>query len=108
MKIHTFTSTLGIPWVVKLVPAGRLYGFLNGTGGPCLKADKDTIEFYDARSDFTLLGQFVSRYYTETLVNRSYKTAQGLNLHGGEPDWQISGLELFCALTGLGLVGKGD
>jgi hypothetical protein len=52
------------------------------------------IEFYDATYDFdkdvdgTPLGQFVSRYYVETLIDRHDETV-GLNLCGHEPAWRL-------------------
>ena len=102
MKIHTFTSTLGIPWVVKLVPAGRMYGFEDGR--PCLVAERDLVEFYDGRYDHTHIGQFVSHYYAETLANRIERGYDGLNLHGGEPDWQITSEELVITLCALDVI----
>jgi len=62
------------------------------------------IEFYDAsckgKPGFSTLGQFVSRYYLETLLGKDGFTNDpeehtsgrvGLDLYGGEPCWTISG-----------------
>lgn len=44
------------------------------------------VEFYDTRYPRTPDGQFVSRYYTDTLLSGA---ETGLNLNGGVPDWSI-------------------
>lgn len=52
------------------------------------------IEFYDADHDFDIdtdgkvLGQFVSRYHADTLLE-DIKTTNGIDLHGGIPKWEI-------------------
>jgi len=49
------------------------------------------VEFYDARQDPTQFGprgQFVSRYYAHTLLQREYP--QGLCLDGDVPQWSVS------------------
>jgi hypothetical protein len=63
------------------------------------------IEFYDATHagelGFDPKGQYVSRYYVETMVE--YKTPGGLNLDGGFSGWYISEEnldEVFSALVG--------
>lgn len=76
-------------FIVRLVKRGQKYGLEN-----CLTHDKDDplIEFYDAKSDFTAYGQFVSRYSCSTLLEgrRDPLSTAGLNLHGGVDRWQVS------------------
>jgi hypothetical protein len=45
------------------------------------------VEFYDSRYPFTPLGQFITRYYRQTLLN----TQDGplVLLDTGNPDWQV-------------------
>lgn len=80
-------QTVGIPLAVKILRKGDTYG-LKG----CLvhEEDKPLVEFYDARhagkEGFDAEGQFVSRYYVETILERPHG---GLDLHGGEPQWKV-------------------
>ena len=55
----------------------------------CLTHTKDEplVEFYDNRYPHTQFGQFVSRYYVETILERD---TGGLCLDGGVPDWTVS------------------
>lgn len=68
---------------VKLVKAGETYG-LNNT----LRADKPIVEFFDSRHPQGLHGQFISRYYADTLL--AHPDEHGLLLDGGSPDWSIT------------------
>lgn len=60
------------------------------------------VEFYDADyagdprfTDFGGEGQFVSRYYLETLdSDRSHLEAAGLDLDGGVPKWKLTGQQM--------------
>lgn len=81
MKILNIESNK-IPFLVRVVEERETYGLNN-----CLVHDKKEplVEFYDARYNHTPFGQFVSRYYMDTLL----KTKEGLNLDGGIPDWQV-------------------
>ena len=75
----------GRPWVVRLVFAGDKYGL----DFKLTHAEEDPlVEFYDARFEHTVYGQFVSRYYARTLLEREPGT--GLNLDGGVAEWSIS------------------
>ena len=72
---------------VRIVNTGDKYGRFD-----CLTNDKDQmVEFYDTRynheSDMGR-GQFVSRYYTSTILNGQYPN--GLCLDGGIPEWSVS------------------
>jgi hypothetical protein len=45
------------------------------------------VEFYDSRYPHTEFGQFVSRYYLDTIVNRDDRFA--LSLDGGVTAWTV-------------------
>lgn len=72
---------------VRIVNTGDKYG-----RDDCLTNDKDQmVEFYDNRFDHKSSmgrGQFVSRYYTSTILNGNYP--DGLCLDGGVPEWTVS------------------
>ena len=71
---------------VRIVNPGDKYG-LNF----CLthEGTKPMVEFYDSRYPHTQYGQFVSRYYLDTLLDGS-TYPNGLCLHGGVPAWVVS------------------
>jgi len=52
--------------------------------------NKAIVEFYDGRYQHTPDGQFVSRYYADTLLEKRHPT-QGLDLMGYEESWKIDG-----------------
>jgi hypothetical protein len=62
----------------------------------CVKVNgsdpRPVVEFYDCRYEHTPYGQFVSRYYVETLLENILPGVPvgGLNLDGGVPSWSIS------------------
>lgn len=72
---------------VRIVNTGDKYGRFD-----CLTNDKDQmVEFYDSRYNHESgmgRGQFVSRYYTSTILNGQYPS--GLCLDGGIPAWSVS------------------
>jgi hypothetical protein len=71
------------PMRVILVPAGEPI-----PNHPGVKIeDKALIEFYDSRYPHTPDGQFITRYYLETLQNNNRNA--GLILDGGVDDWRI-------------------
>lgn len=74
---------------VRIVRAGDRYGRDN-----CLTHDEDKplVEFYDTRYPHTEFGQFVSRYYVETILgtDRWGRGEGGLMLDGGVPSWTVS------------------
>lgn len=76
---------------VRVVQTGDKYG-----RNDCLTNDKQPlVEFYDSRydqSDFMGRGQFVSRYYVDTILDGEYPN--GLWLYGGEPEWTVSADEM--------------
>jgi hypothetical protein len=68
---------------VRVVNTGDKYG-----RDFCLTNDKaPMVEFYDTRYPHTQYGQFVSRYYVDTLLERD---TGGLCLDGGVPSWTVS------------------
>lgn len=82
-KITSVTNANGIPFNVMLVEKGDLYGLNN-----CLThvGIMPMVEFYDARFPHTERGQFVSRYYLNSLLERP---SGGLTLDFGVPDWAL-------------------
>ena len=83
MKLKIFHDTRShLVWAVRLVEPGDKYGL-----NDCLTCDKgDTyVEFYDTRYEHTDLGQFVTRYYPDTVL----KSGGGLCLWGGVPSWSV-------------------
>jgi hypothetical protein len=90
---------------VRLVRKGDRYGL-----NDCLVHDKDEpmVEFYDATYErdarFDLgRGQFVARYYLDTLEDSYGRTTRcGLDLCGHEPAWKISGTNVVETLAAVG------
>jgi len=73
---------------VRIVRQGERYG-----RNDCLVHDdeKPLVEFFDSKQNLSVFGpygQFVSRYYCETILAGDYP--QGLCLDGGVPAWSIS------------------
>ena len=61
------------------------------------KKDQNLVSFYDTRYNHTHYGQFVGRYYANTLLGLDGWSSRGssirdrgLNLHGGIDDWSIN------------------
>ena len=79
----------GIPFNVHIVNKGDQYGLKNGLTH---NEEEPLVEFYDARYPHTELGQFVSRYYLTTLLDKNKDV--GLDLDGGIPDWKIQAKEM--------------
>ena len=53
--------------------------------------DEPVVEFFDARYDHTIYGQFISSYYKSTLLERDESgNPCGLCLDGGVPNWNVS------------------
>lgn len=80
-------SANGTRWNLRYIPKGSLIGHRSDW-----IAAEDTIGFYDAThtSDDWPHGQKVADYYLDTLMPANGPSvASGLNLHGGEPKWQI-------------------
>jgi hypothetical protein len=121
-KIVNVTAANGVNYNVRLVEEGDRHGL-----NMCLTHNKPSIvtgkvnpmvEFYDTKSQFhydfvgepeeakaagaQCLGQFVSGYYVETLLE-NIATTNGICLHGGVPRWQIDGDAVRKAFVELGL-----
>jgi hypothetical protein len=84
MRAKIFNDS-GRIWAVRLVAGMRS---LDPSGLP-QEDSKPAVEFYDARYEHTALGQFVSRYYVETLIER--QAGVELRLDMKIPEWTISG-----------------
>lgn len=89
MTEHTteITNDQGRRFTVRIVEKGQRYGL-----NDCLVHDRlmPLVEFYDLThtgAGFGPLGQFVSRYYADTLLAR--EGSQGLDLCGHEPVWKL-------------------
>ena len=64
-KIKLFhDSYSGITWACRIVETGDSYG----RDGCLINQNSPMVEFYDTRYEFDDLGQFVSRYYVDTLT----------------------------------------
>ena len=77
---------------IRVVNTGDKYG-----RNDCLTNDKaPMVEFYDTRynqADWMGRGQFVSRYYVDTILDGDYPG--GLCLDGGIPEWTVSAAEML-------------
>jgi len=99
MNHDMVTFTRDGKFLVRIVRIGESYGLNN-----CIVNDEthkffnghELVEFYDYRHKFDyspngkMLGQFVSRYQMETLINH----VGGLNLDGGIPEWSVSAFQM--------------
>lgn len=83
----TVVNDSGTPWLVRIVRNGDRYGL-----NDCLthSGDLPMVEFYDLRYMHTERGQYVSRYFMDTL--QGVPVGRGLNLDGGVPSWTIDGV----------------
>ena len=107
--IYIGKNTNGVPFNSRFLNKGDAYGRNN-----CLVHEVDdlVVEFFDARypfwsdTDGQVLGQFVSSYYVKTLLGEDgYSVTDsretGIDLHGGEPDWFVTGEQVAKALEFL-------
>jgi hypothetical protein len=82
------TNDKGRSFTVRIVRKGDRYGL-----NDCLTHNKaePLVEFYDLTytKNFGPLGQFVSRYYLDTIAD--IPLGQGIDLMGYEPVWKIDG-----------------
>lgn len=106
----TIYNRQGTPWLVRLLQPGDGYGVNDQlVWTPAQYPDLDGtfgVEFYDLRQDpdkFGPRGQFVSRYYVETL----FKHHGGINLDGGVPSWYIDNEPMTQVICWLHNVTKG-
>jgi hypothetical protein len=96
MKVTSVTNRNGLSFAVRLVETGDKYG-----RNLCLTHEetRPMVEFYDMRYPHTELGQFVSRYYADTLLNHGFR--RGLDLDSGEPDWSVDGDAIVLVMRWL-------
>jgi hypothetical protein len=84
------TARIG-PWTVRLVLKGERYG---RDGVMLNEQTMPMVEFYDTEQDkakFGPLGQFVARYYLDTLLEiRQKHPGYALALDLGIPRWTVS------------------
>ena len=83
MTIKIFNDQ-GKIWCLRIIRNGDKYGL-----NDCLTCgvDQPLIEFFDTRYEHTPLGQFVTRYYVETLLDRE---PGGLLLDAGNHEWSVT------------------
>lgn len=99
MKISSdFTNDRGVPFLAVRIEPGEPYGNIvrrfhvdsPASYSQRLIAEEPMIEFYDRRYPHTELGQFVARYYVDTLATSRHCYEMGLCLDDGIPDWQVT------------------
>ncbi len=91
MTSKVFTDSSNRSFTVRIVNNGEKYG-----RDLCLthNDDEPLVEFYDVRYAYDkdengiVLGQFVSRYYRDSVL-KCASSQRGINLDGGEPSWRI-------------------
>jgi hypothetical protein len=91
-----FTNSSGRVFTVKVLEPGDRYGrndVLTWEDDP--RFGKRAVEFYDrtyAGDRFGEDGQFISRYYEDTLLERAaIHQGVGIDLQGDVPVWKIDG-----------------
>jgi hypothetical protein len=79
------------PITALFVPKGSLYITGMDEGQPDMygPVDRNTVVFYDGRYKHTPLGQYISSYYVETLLEGGSSPFRGLDLMGDAPDWKL-------------------
>lgn len=82
MSTLTFTASNGVPMLVELRASVQ-----QATGWGRTPLPRPQVVFYDVRYKHTPLGQQITAYYLETLLQRP---VYGLMLDGGIPDWTLS------------------
>ena len=101
MNTFSVINTNGLRFNLRAIFKGDKYGL-----NDCLINEEQLlIEFYDDRYKHTEHGQFVSRYYAETLLGNEYEwherigtDGHGLCLDGGVKDWAIDALSCEMVL----------
>ena len=97
-KFHKVTNDEGKVFLVKIVRQGETYGrngcLVNDSVDPDGKPYGAMVEFYDytrpnCDPTFPGHGQFASRYYASTLLDKDRCQTAGLNLDGGVPAWSL-------------------
>lgn len=100
MEALNIKNAKGRPFNVVIIRKGEAYGrdndLINDDG-------YDLVEFYDATyagGKFGELGQFVTRYRCETLINGNSRNT-GLSLMGYEPLWTLYRPEMALVVAWL-------
>lgn len=78
-------SSNGVPFLCRTLTEGTRYG----RDLALIHDDAPVIEYHDARYPHTKYGQFVSRYFLETLQQHVENKRGGLDLCGHEPLWKL-------------------
>jgi len=86
MNTLKVTNSNGLSFNVHIIRKGDRYGRTNSL---IHDEDKMLVEFYDTRYAHTSLGQFVSSYYADTILDCEPHT--GLDLDSGIPSWTVDG-----------------
>ena len=97
MKILELPSATRTPFICRLVETGDRFGL----NYQLVNGDMPMIEFYDTRYEHTEYGQFVSRYFVETLQKSRTCWKQGLCLDGGVPEWSVDAERMKIVLDWL-------
>jgi len=96
----TVIAQNGIGFFARVIAVGDRYGLTDSIIHDDSHDHGPMVEFYDARYPMhNKPGQFVSRYYIDTLADRGpARNAFGLNLDGGIDDWTLDGATLETLL----------
>lgn len=88
-EIMSITADHGVRFNVRILREGDPYGASRALFWE--HEDRPGVEFYDTRyvEGFTPLGQFVSRYFVDTIL--AMAAFGGLHLLTSEPSWKIDG-----------------
>ena len=86
----------GMTFNVLIIRKGERYGVNNGL---IHEEDDALVEFYDVRFDHTPLGQFIARYYAETLLEDD--GFGPFELDGGNPNWTVGDVAMERVTTWL-------
>lgn len=89
------TASNNIPYIVRLVSKGMFYGPRYDLE---YKETYPLVEFYDARSDHSCHGEFLSRYFLSSLINTSLR---GISLKRGVAELYLDESALNTVLTWL-------
>lgn len=103
---YDFTGASGALFCARMVKKGQGYGRWDGEKWALSHPDdRPMVEFYDRRTKgrphASPDGQFISRYYLETLKSSLQEGSSGLLLDTGSPKWQVTRSELWSALRAL-------
>lgn len=92
--IVTATNSTGtVRFLARILRKGDRYGLANAL---TWDEERPGVEFYDTRYPHTPFGQFVSRYYVETILGTDgYGSGMGgLDLMGYEASWKLDAVSM--------------